>query len=366
MRSIWHGRHLTLTVEGGSHDPALAGELTGLPAGIDYDEAAVRTLLARRAPGGRLSTTRTESDEPIILSGISGGRTTGGKICLRVENHNARSSDYGEMAVPRPSHADYPAYVKYHGQADLRGGGHFSGRLTVIPTFFGGVCLGFLRQRRIAIGAHLLQVGAARDTAFDPLRVSREDFAKILSPGKEIPTLGDGEAIKNEIERARAAGDSVGALVECAAVGLPVGLGEHIFYSVEGVLSSLLYGIPACKGISFGEGFAFARLHGSEANDGYAMEDGRVSLLSNHCGGIAGGMTTGAPLLFTCAFKPTPSIYTPQSSVNLATGENALLQIRGRHDPCVALRAVPVVEAMTALALTDLLLDEEEARRAGK
>ena len=368
MNSIWQwsGGRLRLEIFGGSHDPFIGGKLAGLPAGLPYDSAAVRALLARRAPGGRFATKRKEADEPVILSGIrfaeaegepSTGATDGTPIEMRIYSTNQRSADYGEMVVPRPSHADYPAYVKYGGRCDLRGGGHFSGRLTAPLTFFGGLCMGYLKAQGIRIGAHLLRVGDAVDIPFDPMTVSDADFAAVQDPDKAFPSVGDGEAMQTEILAAARAGDSVGAVIECAVVGLPVGVGEHMFRSVEGTLSSSLFGIPALKGVEFGDGFSFAAEHGSNANDGYRYENGRVTLLSNHCGGIAGGMTTGAPLLFRCAFKPTPSIYQPQPSVNLKTGENETLTIVGRHDPCVAVRAVPVVEAAAAIALTELLLE---------
>ena len=360
MKSIWqwNGGRLRLEIEGGSHEPYIGGRLSGLPKGVRYDEGGTRAMMARRAPGGRFSTKRSEPDEPVILSGVTDGMTDGETLEMRILNTNVRSSDYGEMTVPRPSHADYPAYVKYGGKCDLRGGGHFSGRLTAVMTFFGSVCLSYLREKGIAVGAHLLRVGEACDLPFDPMTVSEDDFRKARSPEKGFPTLGDGKAMQEEILRAAKDGDSAGAVIECAVLGLPVGVGEHIFRSPEGVLSSVLFGIPALKGVEFGEGFGFARMRGSEANDGYRYENGKVRLLSNHCGGIAGGMTTGAPLLFRCAFKPTPSIYKPQPSVNLRTGENEILQIKGRHDPCLSVRAVPVVEAAAAIAMTELLLSE--------
>jgi chorismate synthase len=350
-----------LTIFGRSHGPRIGAVLEGFPAGVPYEEDFVLKMMARRAPGGAFSTKRKEPDLPVVTSGISDGKTDGSPIEMYIENTNQHSDDYGELILPRPSHADYPAYVKYGGKADLRGGGHFSGRLTAPMVFAGALAMLYLREKGVRIASHLLGVGFAEDRSFSELDgLDEELFDRLFASPFPVLDENAGEYMKQEISMASLQGDSVGALIECAATGLPVGLGEHMARGVEGTLSSLLFSIPAVKGVQFGEGFGFVKLRGSQANDGYAYnEKGEVTLLSNHCGGIAGGMSTGAPLLLQVAFKPTPSIFLPQKTVNLKTGRNEILQIKGRHDPCIGLRALPVVESAVALGLLDLFLDEK-------
>ena len=355
------GQNCRITIFGRSHGPSIGARMEGFPAGIDYDEAFVLKMMARRAPGGAFATKRRESDLPLILSGIKDGKTDGSPILMEIQNTNQHSSDYGEMVLPRPSHADYPAFVKYGGKADLRGGGHFSGRLTAPMVFGGALAMLYLRQKGVRIGSHLLGVGFARDRSFGEETPTVSLLDSLFSSPFPVLDGEAGEYMKEEISLAQLDGDSVGALIECAALGLPVGLGEHMARGVEGTLSSILFGIPAVKGVQFGEGFDFVKMRASTANDGYAYnEKGQVTLLSNHCGGIVGGMTTGAPLLLQVAFKPTPSIFKPQRTVNLKTGEDEILEIKGRHDPCIGLRALPVVESAVALGLLDLFLDEEK------
>lgn len=357
--STW-GQNCRITIFGRSHGPNIGVRIEGFPAGVRYDEEFILKMMARRAPGGEFATKRKEPDRPIVHSGIKDGLTDGSPIEMEIQNTSQRSSDYGEMILPRPSHADYPAHVKYGGQMDLRGGGHFSGRLTAPMVFAGALAMLYLKGKGVRIASHLLQVGNAADNPFEPLENAStgEIFDKLLSSDFPVINGEAGEKMKAEIRSAAAEGDSVGALIECAATGLPVGLGTHMFRGVEGVLSSILFGIPAVKGVQFGQGFAFPRMCASKANDGYAYnEKGEVTLLSNNCGGIVGGMTTSAPLLLQVAFKPTPSIFKPQPTVNLKTGENETLTIKGRHDPCIGLRALPVVESAVALGLLDLFLD---------
>lgn len=350
-----------LTIYGRSHGPKIGAVIENFPKGVPFDRDFVLKMMARRAPGGAFATKRREPDLPVILSGITDGKTDGTKIEIYIENTNQHSSDYGEMILPRPSHADFPAYVKYGGKADLRGGGHFSGRLTAPMVFAGALAMLYLKQRGVRIASHLLQVGFAEDRSFALLEHLEEElFDRLFSSPFPVLDEASGEYMKQEISMASLQGDSVGALIECVATGLPVGLGEHMARGIEGTLSSVLFSIPAVKGVQFGEGFGFAKMRGSQANDGYAYnEKGEITLLSNHCGGIAGGMSTGAPLLLQVAFKPTPSIFMPQQTVNLKTGQNEILQIKGRHDPCIGLRALPVVESAVALGLLDLFLDEE-------
>lgn len=349
---------MELSYVGAPHGPYIGGILRGLPAGLRYDEATVGALLRRRAPGGAFSTKRKEPDLPEVLSGIVNGVTDGSPVEVRFRNVDTRPADYGEGdgSIPRPSHADYPAYVKSGGSADLRGGGIWSGRMTAVLTFFGGLTLPALRERGVTVGGHLLQIGAALDTPFDPLIPG-----DVTAPGKkEFPAISDASAVsmQREIEAARAEGDSVGSAIELCACGLPVGLGEHPFGSAEAILSGYFWAIPGVKAVEFGDGRAFASLHGSAAADGYRFAGERLVLTANHCGGIAGGMTTGAPLLTRLTFKPTPTIAKPLPTVDLKSAEEVTLVSRGRHDPCIGLRALPAAEAALALGLTELFIAE--------
>lgn len=353
MSSVW-GNRIKLSIFGESHGPAIGCVLDGLPAGCAIDESEILRQMARRAPGGDATATpRKEADRPEWLSGMLDGKTTGAPLAMLIRNENTRSGDYDELRrVPRPSHADYPASVRYGGHQDVRGGGHFSGRLTAPLVFAGAVCRQILSARGIEIGAHIRQIGHATDRPFgDPTADIR------LLANAAFPLL-DREvepAIRAEIAAAKSAGDSVGGVIEAAAVGLPVGIGDPMFGGVENVLSSLIFGIPAVKGIEFGDGFALAAMRGSEANDPYRYQNGAVVPTQNHNGGILGGITTGAPLILRAAIKPTPSIALPQQSVDLVAGTDTELSVRGRHDPCIVPRAVPVIEAAMAVGLLDLL-----------
>ena len=358
-----YGNKLKLSVFGESHGEAIGVVIDGFPAGLRLDFDAIGAFMKRRAPGGALSTTRKESDIPRIVSGVSAGVTNGYPICALIENENQRSSDYGNTAgdksrLPRPNHADYAAMLKYGEFTELHGGGHFSGRLTAPLTFAGALCTQLLAGRDIEIAAHLRQILNVSDSRFDG-NVTAKELRELKK--REFPTIDvmAEEAFKTIIGSAKNRGDSVGAIIECAAVGLPPALGEHMFESVEAEISQLVFAIPAVKGVEFGSGFDFARMYGSEANDAYEYRDGKVVTRTNHCGGIVGGMTSGMPIIFSVAMKPTPSIYLEQDTVDLDKQTNAKLTIKGRHDPCVAIRAVPVVEAVTAVALTNLLLSGE-------
>ena len=357
MSSI-SGECVKISVFGGSHTEAIGITIDGLPAGETIDMEAVLSQMKRRAPGQNLaSTTRKEADTPRILSGILDGVITGDPICAIIENTNQRSRDYGELRIkPRPGHADFPAAVKYNGCNDIRGGGHFSGRLTAPLVFAGALCRQLLERKGIWIGAHALSVAQVGDMPFAPVQVEpdllqrlSQEYFPVIDPKKR-------EQMYTEIERARLQCDSVGGVVECAAVGLPVGLGSHMFGGVENLLSSLLFGVPAVKGIEFGDGFAASRSRGSNNNDPFYYDDrGQVKTRTNHAGGVLGGMTSGMPLLFRAAIKPTASIAQEQDTVNLHTHENTRLTVTGRHDPCIVPRAVPVIEAVTAIALTELM-----------
>ena len=330
------GSLLKISVFGQSHGRAIGVVVDGLPAGEAIDLEELNAFLARRKPGkSPLSTARREADAPVFLSGLENGVTCGAPLCAVIENGDQHSSDYDALQdKPRPGHADYTAFVK-------RGGGHFSGRLTAPLCIAGGIAKQILSRRGVYVGAHLQSVGTVADALF-PLRPTKELFDAVAA--KPFPVLDDqaGERMQALILEARKNLDSVGGVVECAATGLPAGLGEPI---------------PAVKGVEFGDGFAAARSRGSENNDPFVMEDGRVQTETNHAGGILGGITSGMPIVLRTAMKPTPSIAQPQRTVSLSAGENAELVIHGRHDPCIAHRAVPVVEAVTAAVLLDLLLE---------
>lgn len=351
------GKRLRLSIFGESHGEAIGGVIEGLPAGEPLDLEKLLEEMKRRAPGrDPAATKRKEADLPRILSGYYQGRTTGTPLGFLIENTNTRSQDYSELQdLPRPSHADYTARIKYGGHADMRGGGHFSGRLTAPLVFAGAVAKQILFRRGVTVGGHILSAGTARDHAFDScgvtagqlLDLSRLQFP-LLNPDAEEP-------MRRQIEAARMDLDSLGGVCEIAAVGLPAGLGGPLFDGVESALSVLLFGIPAVKGVEFGGGFEMSRLRGSEANDAFYIEDGQIRTRTNFSGGIQGGITNGMPLICRVAFKPTPSIAKAQDTVNLSAQAPAGLQIKGRHDPFIALRGLVAAEAAVAFGLLDLM-----------
>ena len=352
------GRILRVGVFGQSHGKAIGVTLDGLPAGEAVDLEELQRFLGRRRPGNSpLSTARKETDVPEFLSGLENGRTCGAPLCAVIRNSDQHSGDYAELAdKPRPGHADYTAWVKWGGQADMRGGGHFSGRLTAPLCVAGGIAKQILARRGVFVGAHLDAVAGERDRPF-PLYPTAELFAELAA--KPFPVLDDGagERMRDAILAAKGDLDSVGGVIECAAVGLPAGLGDPMFDGVENRLAATLFGIPAVKGVEFGAGFAAAEWRGSRNNDEFTVENGRLRARTNHAGGILGGITTGMPLVLRVAVKPTPSIGRAQRTVRLSRMEDGELTIHGRHDPCVAHRAVPVVEAVTAAVLLDMLLE---------
>ena len=352
------GNILRVSVFGQSHGKAIGVNIDGLPAGEPIDLEELNAFLDRRKPGkSPLSTARKESDTPVFLSGLENGVTCGFPLCAIIENSDQHSSDYSELAdKPRPSHADYTARVKWGGHADMRGGGHFSGRLTAPLCIAGGIAKQILARRGIFVGAHLAAVGTENDAPF-PLHPTAELFDAIAAKPFPVVDDGAGERMQALILEARQDLDSVGGIIECAAIGLPAGLGDPMFGGVENRLAAALFGIPAVKGVEFGLGFGSSRLRGSENNDPFTVENGTVVTASNRAGGILGGITTGMPVTLRTAIKPTPSISRSQQTVRLSAMENAELVIRGRHDPCIAHRAVPVVEAVTAAVLLDLLLE---------
>ena len=352
------GSLLKISVFGQSHGRAIGVVVDGLPAGEAVDLDELNAFLARRKPGkSPLSTARREADVPVFLSGLENGVTCGAPLCAVIENSDQHSSDYAELRdKPRPGHADYTAYVKWGGQADMRGGGHFSGRLTAPLCIAGGIAKQILSRRGVYVGAHLQSVGTEADIPL-PLHPTRELFESVAAKSFPVIDHAAGERMQALILAAKNDGDSVGGVIECAAIGLPAGLGEPMFGGVENRLAAALFGIPAVMGVVFGDGFAAARSRGSEKNDSFAAENGRVVTETNRAGGVLGGITDGMPIVLRAAVKPTPSIACPQRTVSLSTGETAELVIHGRHDPCIAHRAVPVVEAVTAAVLLDLLLE---------
>ena len=352
------GKILKVSVFGQSHGTAIGVNIDGLPAGEEIDLEELQRFLDRRRPGkNKLSTARNEGDVPEILSGLLDGKTCGAPLCAVIRNSDQHSGDYAELAdKPRPGHADYTAWVKWKGHADMRGGGHFSGRLTAPLCIAGGIAKQILARRGVCVGAHLDSVGTVCDEHF-PLLPTRELLEEIAA--KPFPALDDasGARMQDVILAAKNALDSVGGVIECAAIGVPAGLGDPMFDGIENRLAAALFGIPAVKGVEFGAGFGAAAVLGSSNNDSFLVKDGNIVTETNHAGGVLGGITTGMPLVLQAAFKPTPSIAKQQQTVSLSAMENTDLEIHGRHDPCIAHRAVPVVEAVTATVLLDLLLE---------
>jgi chorismate synthase len=333
--------------------------IDGLPSGfaINFDE--LKAFLQRRMPGQGIHTTkRREPDEPEFLSGLAGESTCGAPITAIIRNTDTRSSDYDNLwDIPRPSHADYTAYVKYGESRDARGGGQFSGRLTAPLCIAGGICLQFLKQKGIRIAAHVLQIGNVTDRSFDPVNVINDEFHTLKEASFPVLDKSAGEKMLFAIEDARQAGDSIGGIIECAAIGVPAGIGEPMFGGMENRIAAILFGIPAVKGVEFGNGFSAAGLRGSQNNDAFIIHGDSIKTRTNNHGGILGGITSGMPLLIRAAFKPTPSISAEQDSVSLSRREEVKLNIAGRHDPCIVPRAVPCVEAAAAIAIYDAILD---------
>lgn len=359
MSSSW-GNALKISIFGESHGPGIGVVLDGVPAGLALDLEQINTFMRRRAPGrDKTSTPRKEKDLPEILSGFWNGYTTGTPLTALIQNSDTHSSDYSQFAsIARPGHADYTGFVRYHGFNDIRGGGHFSGRLTAPLCFAGAVAKQLLAQKGVLVGAHIFRAAGIPDQPYPTLSL---DAQTLLSPGeKDFPVLDDaaGERMREAIEKARLAQDSVGGVVECGVIGMPAGIGSPMFDGLENGLASLIFGIPAVKGLEFGDGFSAADLLGSQNNDPFCIRDGKVSAETNHAGGILGGISNGLPILLRVAFKPTPSISQTQQTVDFKAMTQGSVNIRGRHDPCIVARAVPVVEAAAALALADAFLSQ--------
>ncbi len=349
------GEKIKISVFGQSHSKGIGVVIDGLPSGKKIDMERVQAFMSRRAPGkDRFSTQRKEGDVPEIISGLVNNTTCGAPLCAVIYNSNPHSQDYNNIIdTPRPSHADFTGYVKFNGFNDVAGGGHFSGRLTAPLCFAGAVCMQILEDMGIEIQAHILKIKDVYDDKFNPVNVGNFNVA-----AKDFPVLNDiaGKKMKEVIDNARENNDSVGGVIECAVTGIKAGFGNPMFDGVENVIAKNIFGIPAVKGIEFGNGFAATDLLGSENNDAFCIEKGEIKTATNNSGGINGGITNGMPVLFNVAIKPTPSIFKEQNSVSLENKTEKALQIKGRHDPCILGRAVPVVEAVTAFSILDIIM----------
>ncbi len=351
------GTAVSVTIFGESHGAAVGAVIDGLAAGIPIDRKDIAEQMSRRrAKADGLSTTRIEADSVEFVSGVHNNHTTGTPVTLLIHNRNTRSEDYAKTAdLLRPGHADFTAYAKYNGWQDARGGGHFSGRITAAVVAAGAVCRSVLKAKGVEIATHLSRCGGVEDLPFSTQQEELRQQQKMLN-GMDFATISKaaGQSMQESIRAAGREGDSVGGILETAVTGLAAGIGEPFFESVESVLAQLMFSIPAVKGIEFGAGFGFADLKGSTANDPFRMEGDSVITATNHNGGINGGITNGMPLVFRTVVKPTPSIYQQQQTVDYTNKQNAVLQIHGRHDPCILPRARAVQDAMCAIGLLDL------------
>ena len=354
------GNKLRVTIFGQSHAQAIGCVVDGLSAGFRPDIERLSAFMARRAPGrSTMSTARHEADVPQILSGMVDGVLCGAPLCAVIANTDHNSADYAALRhTPRPSHADFTARMKFGDSCDLRGGGQFSGRLTAPLCFAGGIALQILEQQGIHIAAHIAQVGSVRDLTPDFAAIDAAALTQLAAKRFSVFEESRVLAMQQTIEQARQDGDSVGGVIRCFATGLPAGVGEPMFDGVENRLAAALFGIPAVRGVSFGDGFDAAAMRGSAHNDPFVFDRGCVTARSNHAGGVLGGITTGMPLVVNVAIKPTPSIAREQDTVDLDIMQNTTVTISGRHDPCIVPRAVPVVEAVTAITLLDLLMED--------
>lgn len=355
--SSTYGDKIKISVFGESHGNGIGVVIDGLPAGVKIDMDSVLTQMSRRAPGkDRTATPRKESDLPKVLSGMLGDTLTGAPLCAVIENTNTRSGDYGNLlSCPRPGHSDYTAFVKYNGANDIRGGGHFSGRITAPIVFAGSICRQILSQKGIKIAAHINSIGNVCDEPFNPVSIDDALIDRLNVSSFALVDNSVEEKMRSVVEDARMSLDSVGGTIECAVTGIEAGIGEPMFDGVEGVIAKAVFGVPAIKGIEFGKGFELSKMRGSQSNDPFRYKDGKVVTETNNCGGILGGITNGMPIIFRAAVKPTPSIAQKQKSVDLQKKENTELEVHGRHDPCIVPRAVPVIEAVTAIAIANLM-----------
>lgn len=353
--SATFGQKFRITLFGESHADAIGVVIDGVPAGVKLDEAFIASEMRRRAPGGELSTARKEADEARVLCGVKDGVTEGTPIAAVIFNTDVRSSDYSQLErLMRPGHADYGYFVKYGGHNDVRGGGASSGRMTAPLVFAGAIAKQLLAEKGVKVGAHIARVADVKDQKFG-IRVDETQFEKLRS--MRIPVLDAAveEKMRAAIEAAKADGDSVGGAIECAVTGVPAGVGEPFFESVESRVSALAFSVPAVKAVAFGKGFEVAGMRGSECNDGYFYDGGVVAARTNNNGGVIGGVTNGMPIVFEVAVKPTASIFKTQRTVDVVAKQDAELNLKGRHDPCIVPRAIPVIEAVAAIAVIDLM-----------
>lgn len=347
------GQNVAITLFGESHGEAIGAVVDGLAAGIKVDEEFIKSQLSLRRPVGSISTPRVEADEFKILSGVFNGYTTGTPICIVIPNENTKSKDYSEIrSKARPSHADYTAFAKYHGFEDFRGGGHFSGRITAGIVAAGAIAISALKNKGIYIGTHISRCAGIDDVGFSDYE---KDIKSLSDMQFAVLDSSKAEQMQSEILKAKSDGDSVGGVLETAVIGMPEGVGEPWFDSIESLLSHALFSIPAVKGVEFGAGFSIADMRGSSANDEMRIENGKVVTKTNNNGGINGGITNGMPITFRCAVKPTPTIGKTQETVDFIKNENTELLAGGRHDPSIIHRARVVVDSITALVLIDIL-----------
>ena len=357
MSGMW-GNKLKVSIFGESHGVGIGITIDGLPSGFEINMNEILKEMARRAPGkSKLSTARRETDSPEILSGYFEGKTTGTPLCAIIRNGDQHSKDYGKLKdLMRPGHADYPGNIRYNGFNDYRGGGHFSGRITAPLVFAGAICKQILESHGIFIGSHVKSIGEVEDKSFSEVELTKELLDNLKT--KELPLLfSDKEALMREtVLKAKTDLDSVGGTIECTVLGMNPGIGNPFFDSVESTLAHLMFSVPAVKGIEFGKGFEMTKLRGSDCNDEYYYDGDKVKTYTNNNGGITGGITNGMQILFKVGIKPTASIAKKQRTINIDEKKDAELEIHGRHDPCIVQRAVPVIEAATAIGILDLIL----------
>ncbi len=358
MSSSLHLGNLSVSIFGESHGNGIGVVIDGLPGGCEIDFEKVLDFMARRAPKkDGISTRRNEKDFPEIMSGYLNGKTTGTPLCAVIKNTDQHSKDYGNIqTVARPGHADYTGAMRYNNANDIRGGGHFSGRITAPLVFAGAVCGQILEKQGIYSGAHILSIGNIFDDKFDKINLCKDTLEAVKA--KDFPLINSAmeATMKDKVKEASEKLDSIGGRIECAVVGLKAGIGSPMFDGIENRISQIVFGIPAVKGIEFGAGFDFAEMYGSEANDCFTTDGTEIRTLTNNNGGILGGITSGMPIIFTAAVKPTPSIAQPQKTVDYIKMENTTLEIKGRHDACIVPRAVPVVEAAANIAILSFLI----------
>ena len=360
MSSVF-GKNIRISIFGQSHSPAIGTVIDGLPSGKRIDLERLGKFMARRAPGrNEYSTARREPDVPEILSGVKNGLLCGAPLAAVIRNTDTDPSAYSDTADrPRPGHADFTAHMKHSEAHDFSGGGHFSGRLTAPLCIAGGIIIQLLEEEGIDVGAHISEIAGIPDEPFDPVSISSEDLDRVRKSPFPVMESGAGDLMRAAIMTAGQAGDSVGGIIECAVLGLPPGIGEPMFEGLENMIAAALFAVPAVKGVEFGSGFAGSRSKGSENNDPFICSGGKIKTRRNSHGGILGGISTGMPVIFRAAVKPTPSIALEQDTISFSKMENVRLSIRGRHDPCIVPRAVPCVEAAAAIAVYDLLLSSK-------